>query len=91
MNSIKITGLKNLISKFLFHPCVFTLLFHSMTATSILTAQNSINIEGAGQKWVNFGDADVSGNQITVEAIVRRQNNMNIVSKHNGTTDCKYL
>ena len=62
-----------------------------MTATSILTAQNSINIEGAGQKWVNFGDADVSGNQITVEAIVRRQNNMNIVSKHNGTTDCNYL
>ena len=62
-----------------------------MTLSSILNAQNSMNLEGAGQKWVNFGDADVSGNEITVEAIVRRQNNMNIVSKHEGPTDVNYL
>ena len=54
-------------------------------------AQNSINLEGSGQKWVNIGDVDVTGNQITVEAFVRRQNNMNIVSKHDGTDDCNYL
>ena len=56
-----------------------------------MTAQNSLNTEGFGQKWVNIGDVDVNGDQITIEAIMRRQNNMNIVSKHEGTTDCNYL
>ena len=56
-------------------------------------AQNSVSSEGVGQKWVNFNDADVSGNQITIEAIIRRPftNNGNIVSKHDGTNDCNYL
>lgn len=56
-----------------------------------MTAQSSLNTEGFGQKWVNIGDVDVNGDQITIEAIMRRQNNMNIVSKHEGTTDCNYL
>jgi len=50
-----------------------------------------LNLEGFGQKWVNIGDVDVVGSQITIEAIMRRQNNMNIVSKHDGTDDCNYL
>ena len=54
-------------------------------------AQNSMNTEGFGQKWVNISDADVGLDQITVEAFITRQNNMNIVSKHDGTTDCNYL
>jgi len=50
-----------------------------------------VNLEGSGQKWVNIGDLDVSGNQITVEAFMRRLNNGNILSKHDGTLDCNYL
>ena len=66
-------------------------MFNMTTLPLILTAQTSINVEGFGQKWVNIGDADVSGSQITLEAIVRRQNNANIVSKHDGPTDVNYL
>lgn len=54
-------------------------------------AQNSLNTEGFGQKWVNINDLDISGDQITVEAFITRQNNMNIISKHDGTNDCNYL
>ncbi len=91
LNSTKITDLKNLISKFLFQRYIFTLLILLTALVSSLRAQNSLNIEGSGQKWVNIGDVDVSGNQITIEAKMRRQNNMNIVSKHEGTDDCNYL
>lgn len=91
MNSTKYTELKNLISKFFFQQYVFTLLILSFAFTSVSIAQNALNLEGSGQKWVNIGDVDVVGTQITIEAIMRRQNNMNIVSKHDGTTDCNYL
>jgi len=72
-------------------PTYFALLFFMQF--SIILAQNSVSTEGFGQKWVNVNDIDVSGNQITIEAIISRQNgsNMNIVSKHDGTNDCNYL
>ena len=90
MSSIKKTVLKILISKFHFQQCII-LLLAIFYLSEFNLAQNSINLEGSGQKWVNIGDVDVTGNQITVEAFVRRQNNMNIVSKHDGTDDCNYL
>ena len=61
-----------------------------MSAVSV-HAQNSMSTLGFGQKWVNLYDLDISGSQITVEAFILRQNNMNIVSKHEGTEDCNYL
>ena len=90
LSSIKKTVLKILISKFHFQQCII-LLFTIFYLSEFNLAQNSINLEGSGQKWVNIGDVDVTGDQITVEAFVRRQNNMNIVSKHDGTDDCNYL
>ncbi len=75
--------------RIIFKVLVFTALIYLVPST--LTAQTSMNVEGFGQKWVNFGDADVNGSQITLEAIVRRQNNANIVSKHDGPTDVNYL
>ena len=90
LSSIKKTVLKILISKFHFQQCII-LLLAIFYLSEFNLAQNSINLEGSGQKWVNIGDVDVTGNQITVEAFVRRQNNMNIVSKHDGTDDCNYL
>ena len=83
--------MKNLISKFFFQQYIFILLICLTGSLSSSWAQNSLNLEGSGQKWVNIGDVDVSGNQITIEAKMRRQNNMNIVSKHEGTDDCNYL
>ena len=82
LDRTKITDLKNLISKLFFQQYIFTLLILLAISASSLKAQNALNLEGSGQKWVNIGDVDVSGNQITIEAKMRRQNNMNIVSKH---------
>ena len=72
-------------------PYVLALTF--LCPSLFLFSQNSLSTEGFGQKWVNINDLDISGSQITIEAIVRRQNssNMNIVSKHDGTNDCNYL
>ena len=71
----------------------FVLVLFFISSSFFLVAQNSLSTEGFGQKWVNINDLDVSGSQITIEALVRRQNNsnMNIVSKHDGTADCNYL
>ena len=72
-------------------PCVLAFFF--ICSSFFFLAQNSLSTEGFGQKWVNINDLDVSGSEITIEALVRRQNNsnMNIVSKHDGTADCNYL
>lgn len=85
-----VNSLQSMVSKFHFQQCII-LLFAIFYLSEFNLAQNSINLEGSGQKWVNIGDVDVTGDQITVEAFVRRQNNMNIVSKHDGTDDCNYL
>ncbi|MFM7662322.1 MAG: hypothetical protein ACKO6A_06630, partial [Bacteroidota bacterium] len=57
-------------------------------------SQNSLNTSGTGLRWVAAGDIDVSGNQITVEAIFRKANTANatnIVSKHTDEATCNYL
>jgi gliding motility-associated-like protein len=76
----------------LFHKPFFLILVF----TAIFTAkgQNSINTSGAGLRWVSVGDIDVSGNQITVEAIFRKSttaNATNLVSKHTDPATCNYL
>ena len=57
--------------------------------------QNSLNTSPApNQKWVAIGDLDVSGTQITVEALYKRTASgiiQNIVSKHNQPSDVNYL
>lgn len=55
-----------------------------------LTAQ-SLFVPG-GVNYVDIGDLDVTGNQITVEAIITKTGNgVNIVSKHTGPTNVNYL
>ncbi len=87
----KHTELKILISNHIFYQYIYALLTLLVFFAPNVTAQNVVNVEGSGEKWVNIGDLDVSGNQITVEAVMRRQNNANIISKHDATTDCNYL
>ena len=43
--------------------------------------------------WVNIGDMDIAGNQITLEALIYIENfsSVNIVSKHMGFEDVNYL
>ena len=35
-------------------------------------SQNSLNTIGAGARYVDIGDLDITGSQITVEAIIRK-------------------
>jgi gliding motility-associated-like protein len=55
--------------------------------------QNSTNSVGTGARYISIGDFDVFGNQITVEAMIRKSNNAvsNIISKHSDGTDANYL
>jgi gliding motility-associated-like protein len=72
---------------------IFTLLAFFIV-NAFLFGQNSINTSGAGLRWVSAGDIDVTGNQITVEAIFRKTttaNATNIVSKHTDQATCNYL
>ena len=56
-------------------------------------AHNSLSTVGTGARWVAVGDLDVSGSQITVEAMFRRPavSNMNLVSKHTDPSNVNYL
>ena len=54
LSSIKKTVLKILISKFHFQQCII-LLLAIFYLSEFNLAQNSINLEGSGQKWVNIG------------------------------------
>jgi gliding motility-associated-like protein len=70
------------------------ILFSSILIVFLSFGQNSINTSGAGLRWVSAGDIDVTGNQITVEAIFRKTttaNATNIVSKHTDPATCNYL
>lgn len=60
---------------------------------TLLFGQNSLNTIGAGARYVDIGDLDISGSQITVEAIIRKSNTTvsNIISKHTGAADANYL
>ena len=72
------------------------LLFLCLTLFSLIGySQNSLNTAPApNQRWVAIGDLDVSGNQITVEALYRRAANgniQNIISKHVDPSNVNYL
>lgn len=73
------------------HFLLFSLLF-TFYGYSIW-AQNSLSTVGAGSRWVACGDIDVSGTNITVEAMFRRPavSNMNLVSKHTDPSNVNYL
>ncbi len=70
------------------------LIFFS-TLIKFIYAQNSLLTPASPNiGWVSIGDVDISGNQITVEAIVRRTNltnQGNIVSKHTDPSNVNYL
>jgi len=53
--------------------------------------QNSLFL-GSSISYVNIGDLDVTGNQLTVEALIQYTGpSVNIVSKHTGPPDVNYL
>ncbi|MDQ3190744.1 MAG: PKD domain-containing protein [Bacteroidota bacterium] len=55
-----------------------------------LNAQSLYNTSATG--WVNIGDLDVAGDQLTVEAIITMTGpSVNIVSKHTNPADVNYL
>ena len=45
----------------------------------------------ADPQWISLGDIDVTGDQITVEALVYYTGGQNVVSKHTGPTNANYL
>ncbi len=57
-------------------------------------SQNWLNISTTGPNWINCGDLDVPGNQLTVEALITMTGGSpgeNIVSKHTNPADVNYL
>lgn len=50
----------------------------------------SLQLTGSVQ-WVNIGDLDITGNQITVEALINYQGGVNVISKHTGPPNVNYL
>ena len=79
------------MSNFLNYFFCLNLVFWTLNTHS----QNSLNTApAANQRWVAIGDLDVSGNQITVEALCKRAANgniQNIVSKHMDPSNVNYL
>lgn len=67
----------------------FWVLLTAIVCGPLLRAQ-SLRLTGSPQ-WVNLGDLDVTGNQITVEALINWQSGPNVVSKHTGPTNVNYL
>ncbi len=77
-------------SFFLKNFCVVLFLLVSLNASS----QNWLNITASGPDWINCGDLDVAGNQLTIEALITKTFNspgQDIVSKHTGPVDVNYL
>lgn len=76
--------MKHLVSAF------FVLFLASAVGSVSVTAQ-SLFVPG-GVNYVQVGDLDVAGNQITVEAIVTKTGGgVNIVSKHTDPSNVNYL
>lgn len=68
------------------------LLFLLWQLPCYLQAQSWLHLDNA-LEYVDIGDLDVSGNQLTVEAKIYQQQSSygNIVSKHAGCSDANYL
>lgn len=68
---------------------LFPILFILLNQQYLL-GQQCINLIGNPQ-WVNVGDLDVTGDKITVEALIYYRGGVNIVSKHTGPPNVNYL
>lgn len=66
-----------------------TFAFFLLTTFTGFFAQ-TLNLTGSPQ-YVRIGDLDITGNQITVEALVKFTGGVNIVSKHTSPADVNYL
>lgn len=55
-----------------------------------ITFSQTLNLTGSPQ-YVTIGDLDITGNQITIEALVKFTGGVNIVSKHTNPADVNYL
>ncbi len=65
--------------------------FFGLTMTINASAQNSLFLPDA-VNWVNLGDLDVPGNQLTVEALIQYTGpSVNILSKHTDPSNVNYL
>lgn len=74
-------------SRLFFHSLVLTLAFATLWQYA---GAQSLQLT-ANTQWVNLGDLDVPGNQITVEALINRQSGVNVVSKHTDPGNVNYL
>lgn len=57
---------------------------------SNVSFSQTLNLTTNGQ-YVVIGDVDVSGTQITVEALVKKTSGVNVLSKHTAPADVNYL
>jgi len=75
------------------HLFVFTIIIVLFSSGNVLGQQWLFFQEDITASWVEIGDLDVAGSQITVEALIsaRQQFNHNIVSKHTNPADVNYL
>lgn len=73
------------------HVVSTTFFIFSWAVLSLHLSAQSLFVPG-GVNYVEIGDLDVAGNQITVEAIITKTGNgTNIVSKHTGPGNVNYL
>ncbi len=65
----------------------------AVSISTIAFGQQWVNFaNGTNANRINFGDLDVTGDSITIEAIVSWHNaSPNIISKHQSPSDCSYL
>lgn len=71
----------------------YKLKFWSFTVSLFIqffTFSQTLNLTGSPQ-YVTIGDLDITGNQITIEALVKFTGGVNIVSKHTNPTNVNYL
>src|SRR5690606_19894839 len=68
---------------------LFLVIFSFLNVQQVL-GQQCIDLTGNPQ-WVNIGDLDVTGDKITVEALIFYRGGVNIVSKHTGPPNVNYL
>lgn len=68
---------------------ILSALYFAVLSCNLLFSQ-TLNLTTSPQ-YVRVGDLDITGNQVTVEALVKNQGGVNIVSKHTGPPDVNYL
>ncbi len=70
---------------------LYTVTLFLMFSSSVL-AQNNWLFLSAATQYISIGDLDVTGNQLTVEALITwTGGSLDILSKHNNPADVNYL